>query len=83
MIMNLLYRRAVIRSRKVLSRRGFYLSPKRRTHAEISTQEEPTGPKLFTSIPGPEAVMGIKELTKLFDTRSVNMLIDYDKCFGN
>lgn len=45
---------------------------------------EPEGPVLKTeSIPGPKSQEHIAELDKVFDTRSLNMLADYTKSFGN
>lgn len=44
---------------------------------------EPAGPTVKTAIPGPESQKVIKDLDKVFDTRSLNMLADYTKSFGN
>ncbi len=44
---------------------------------------EPEGPVVKTAIPGPKAKASIAELDKVFDTRSLNMLTDYQKSFGN
>lgn len=45
--------------------------------------EEPVGPSVKTSIPGPVSTEAIKDLDKVFDTRSLNMIADYTKSFGN
>jgi 4-aminobutyrate aminotransferase/(S)-3-amino-2-methylpropionate transaminase len=45
--------------------------------------DEPTGPIVKTAIPGPESKKAIAELDKVFDTRSLNMLANYQKSFGN
>lgn len=45
--------------------------------------DEPSGPTVKTAIPGPQSKKAIEELDKVFDTRSVNMLADYQKSFGN
>jgi 4-aminobutyrate aminotransferase/(S)-3-amino-2-methylpropionate transaminase len=45
--------------------------------------EEPSGPSLKTSLPGPKSQELAKELDKVFDTRSMNMIGDYNKSFGN
>jgi 4-aminobutyrate aminotransferase / (S)-3-amino-2-methylpropionate transaminase len=44
---------------------------------------EPSGPTVKTAIPGPESKKAIAELDKVFDTRSLNMLANYQKSFGN
>lgn len=44
---------------------------------------EPAGPIIKTAIPGPEQKKAIAELDKVFDTRSLNMLANYGKSFGN
>lgn len=44
---------------------------------------EPARPVMHTSIPGPRSQAAIKELDNVFDTRSLNMLVDYPKCNGN
>lgn len=82
-MMNMFYRSAATLSRASKNQKSFLVPPKSSNYAILATQKEPTEPQILTSIPGPEAVLGIKQLTRVFDTRSVNMLIDYDKCFGN
>ncbi|KAF2182725.1 4-aminobutyrate aminotransferas-like protein [Zopfia rhizophila CBS 207.26] len=44
---------------------------------------EPTGPVIKTSIPGPESVKAIERLSKVFDTRSLNMMTNYQRSYGN
>ncbi|RDW78420.1 putative 4-aminobutyrate transaminase [Coleophoma crateriformis] len=44
---------------------------------------EPAAPVVKTAIPGPESKKAIDELDTVFDTRSLNMLADYTKSFGN
>jgi 4-aminobutyrate aminotransferase/(S)-3-amino-2-methylpropionate transaminase len=44
---------------------------------------EPAGPIVKTAIPGPKSKQAIEELDKVFDTRSVNMLANYEQSFGN
>ncbi|KAK0623139.1 aminotransferase class-III-domain-containing protein [Immersiella caudata] len=44
---------------------------------------EPEGPVVKTEIPGPNAKAAIAELNEVFDTRSLNMLTDYQKSLGN
>lgn len=46
-------------------------------------KNEPTDPKVTTELPGPKAQVGTKKLDKIFDTKSFNMLVDYNKCIGN
>jgi len=45
--------------------------------------DEPARPIVKTAIPGPQSKKAIAELDKVFDTRSLNMLADYQKSFGN
>jgi len=44
---------------------------------------EPAGPIVKTAIPGPESTKAIAELDSVFDTRSLNMLANYQKSLGN
>ncbi|KAH9900389.1 4-aminobutyrate aminotransferase [Xylariomycetidae sp. FL2044] len=44
---------------------------------------EPEGPVVKTDIPGPKSQEKIAKLHQVFDTRSLNMLADYTKSFGN
>ncbi len=44
---------------------------------------EPSGPVVKTAIPGPKSRQAIEELDKVFDTRSLNMLANYQQSFGN
>ncbi|KAI1337799.1 aminotransferase class-III-domain-containing protein [Xylariaceae sp. FL0016] len=44
---------------------------------------EPDAPVLKTDIPGPKTQEYISKLDKVFDTRSLNMMADYTKSFGN
>jgi 4-aminobutyrate aminotransferase/(S)-3-amino-2-methylpropionate transaminase len=44
---------------------------------------EPAGPIVKTQIPGPLSSKHIKELDQVFDTRSLNMLVDYSHSLGN
>lgn len=44
---------------------------------------EPTGPTVKTSIPGPKNKQAVAELDKVFDTRSTNMLANYQESVGN
>jgi 4-aminobutyrate aminotransferase/(S)-3-amino-2-methylpropionate transaminase len=46
-------------------------------------KDEPVAPVLKTSVPGPKAAEAIKELDGVFDTRSINMMVDYTKSAGN
>lgn len=45
--------------------------------------DEPAGPIVKTAIPGPQSKKAIEELDKVFDTRSLNMIANYQKSFGN
>jgi hypothetical protein len=44
---------------------------------------EPARPTIKTAIPGPKSKKAIEELDKVFDTRSLNMLANYQQSFGN
>lgn len=44
---------------------------------------EPSGPTVKTAIPGPQSQQAIKDLHRVFDTRSLNMMADYRKSYGN
>ncbi|KIX10004.1 4-aminobutyrate aminotransferase [Rhinocladiella mackenziei CBS 650.93] len=45
--------------------------------------DEPVGPKVVTPIPGPKSQKAIAELDSVFDTRSLNMLANYQQSYGN
>ncbi|KAF2840260.1 4-aminobutyrate aminotransferase [Patellaria atrata CBS 101060] len=45
--------------------------------------DEPKGPIMKTQIPGPKSQEAIQRLSKVFDTRSLNMMADYRKSIGN
>lgn len=45
--------------------------------------DEPTGPVIRTQIPGPKSKEAIAELDAVFDTRSLNMMANYQNSFGN
>ena len=45
--------------------------------------DEPQGPQVRTAIPGPKSKKAIEELNRVFDTRSLNMLANYQNSFGN
>lgn len=45
--------------------------------------DEPVGPRVVTPIPGPKSKKAIEELHKVFDTRSLNMMANYQQSYGN
>ncbi|KAI9677516.1 MAG: 4-aminobutyrate transaminase [Caeruleum heppii] len=45
--------------------------------------DEPAGPHVRTPIPGPNSQKAIKDLDRVFDTRSLNMMANYQNSFGN
>lgn len=45
--------------------------------------DEPAAPVIRTAIPGPKSQEAIKELDRVFDTRSLNMMANYQNSFGN
>lgn len=59
----------------------------RRRYASASAEplfpDEPREPIIQTSIPGPESKKAIERLSKVFDTRSLNMMADYQRSYGN
>lgn len=44
---------------------------------------EPFGPTIQTAIPGPKSTKAIEDLDKIFDTRSLNIIANYQNSFGN
>lgn len=44
---------------------------------------EPSAPILKTSIPGPKSQQAIDRLAKVFETRSLNTMVDYTRSVGN
>jgi len=44
---------------------------------------EPERPIVKTEIPGPKSKAAIEDLNKVFDTRSLNMLANYQQSIGN
>ncbi|EPS42660.1 hypothetical protein H072_3423 [Dactylellina haptotyla CBS 200.50] len=44
---------------------------------------EPSAPSIKTAIPGPKSKAAITELDEVFDTRSLNMICDYENSIGN
>jgi len=44
---------------------------------------EPFNPTIRTAIPGPQSKKAIQDLDKVFDTRSLNMMANYQNSFGN
>lgn len=46
-------------------------------------ENEPTKPTVRTAIPGPKSKEAIQELHKVFDTRSLNMMANYQNSYGN
>jgi 4-aminobutyrate aminotransferase/(S)-3-amino-2-methylpropionate transaminase len=58
----------------------------RRAYASSATPffpDEPSQPIVKTAIPGPESKKAIERLGKVFDTRSLNMMADYQHSYGN
>jgi 4-aminobutyrate aminotransferase / (S)-3-amino-2-methylpropionate transaminase len=45
--------------------------------------DEPAGPRISTAIPGPKSQKAIADLHRIFDTRSLNMLANYQQSYGN
>jgi 4-aminobutyrate aminotransferase/(S)-3-amino-2-methylpropionate transaminase len=45
--------------------------------------DEPSQPIVKTQIPGPESKKAIERLSKVTDTRSLNMMANYQHSYGN
>lgn len=45
--------------------------------------DEPRVPIVKTAIPGPKSQKEIERLSRVFDTRSLNMMADYSRSYGN
>lgn len=54
-----------------------------RPYAVVNTITEPEGPKVTTQLPGPQTQTIMKNLNKVFDTRSLKMIMDYKRSSGN
>ncbi|KAF2858500.1 4-aminobutyrate aminotransferase [Piedraia hortae CBS 480.64] len=84
-----LRRSAVLPTRSyasVLNSRNVSSATATATHEAVEQPffpNEPAEPMIHTAIPGPKAKKAIAELTEVFDTRSLNMMADYTKSFGN
>ncbi|EGD87832.1 4-aminobutyrate aminotransferase [Trichophyton rubrum D6] len=60
-----------------------FSSTPRHAAASAFFTNEPAGPTVKTAIPGPKSKEAISQLDRVFDTRSLNMLVDYQKSTGN
>lgn len=58
-------------------------APPRQDEKPFFASREPSGPSIKTAIPGPKSKELIAELDTVFDTRSLNMMADFTKSFGN
>lgn len=45
--------------------------------------QEPVAPNVLTQIPGPRTVSMKAELDEIFDSRAVQLVVDYEKSRGN
>lgn len=55
----------------------------RMEHAAPFYEGEPERPVVKTEVPGPNSKKEIEALNRVFDTRALSMLTDYNKCSGN
>ncbi len=46
-------------------------------------RDEPSSPVVRTAIPGPNSKKAIEDLNQVFDTRSLNMMANYQNSYGN
>lgn len=53
------------------------------TSAPSLFPDEPSGPIVRTEIPGPKSKAAVERLDKVFDTRSLNMMANYNQSYGN
>ncbi|KAL9037314.1 MAG: hypothetical protein Q9214_005755, partial [Letrouitia sp. 1 TL-2023] len=53
------------------------------SHEPVFIPNEPAGPQIRTSIPGPQSKKAIAALNRVFDIRSLNMMANYQNSFGN
>lgn len=86
--MTFLLRRSVTVGARAISAPHSQLNFHRSGYATLSTaspyfNNESSGPSVTTSIPGPVSKKAIDELDSVFDTRSLNMICDYEKSVGN
>ncbi|KAL9105465.1 MAG: hypothetical protein Q9227_009374 [Pyrenula ochraceoflavens] len=51
--------------------------------ANLFFPDEPRGPQVHTQIPGPKTQTAITDLNKVYDTRNVNMVANYQQSYGN
>lgn len=67
-----------------LGRHASRLQLSRAHYSTISLQEaQESGPNVKTGIPGPVSQACAADLGQVFDTRSLNMMVDYDRSQGN
>ncbi|KAM5480108.1 4-aminobutyrate transaminase [Microsporum audouinii] len=78
---SILRSRVGVRAAQVQGARCFSSTPRYAAAAFFSN--EPAGPTVKTAIPGPKSKEAITQLDRVFDTRSLNMLVDYEKSAGN
>lgn len=45
--------------------------------------EEPVAPSVLTDVPGPRSLGIIEELDPFFDSRTIQLVVDYKKSNGN
>lgn len=57
--------------------------PEQIVSEELYFPNEPLKPTVRTTIPGPQSKKAIEDLDKVFDTRSLNMMANYQNSFGN
>ena len=61
-------------------RNSYYIYP---AFSQPFFPDEPHGPSISTPIPGPKSEKAIAKLNQVFDTRSLNMLANYQQSYGN
>ena len=58
-------------------------TPSPHHQAQPFFHDEPQAPTIRTAIPGPKSKAAIAELDRVFDTRSLNMMANYQDSYGN
>jgi 4-aminobutyrate aminotransferase/(S)-3-amino-2-methylpropionate transaminase len=75
---------SVLRHSARFGTRSLALPKSRNSYATVPYfSNEPSKPFVTTSIPGPMSKKAIEDLDAVFDTRSLNMVCDYEKSVGN
>lgn len=75
--------RSVTTTTKLATNAATAMLPDASSHEEPLFPNEPHAPTVRTAIPGPISKKAIEDLDRVFDTRSLNMIANYQNSFGN